>query len=1022
MKQKLFTLLIAVMASLGTMFAQSGTCGDNLTWNLTDGVLTIRGTGDMYNYGKRETPWDDYRFSILSVIITDGVTTIGNHAFYYCTNLTSIEIPNSVTSVGWRAFNSCSSLISVTIPNNVTSISSEAFAFCSSLSSVSIGKSVTVIGSNAFLDCKKLTSVNINDIAAWCTIRFERGIDQAENMQYANPLYYAGNLYLNNTLVDDLVIPNGVTEIGFQAFAYCTSITSVTISEGVTSLGQGAFLGCSNLSSIKLPTSLTNLGTYTFSGCTGLTSIEIPDGVTSIGEYTFNDCTNLTSVVIPNSVTHIGYEAFAYCRNLTSFTNHAATPQSMDTPCFTMVTNATLYVPAESIALYNAYPNWAQFGNILAIDSTEEAEVLSIGEAIQIGMALDSMATSAETYTIEGYVINAGTFYAGAKYQNWYMADDLNTTSSDFQAYRCYPIDGIDTVEVRNGSKVRMTGHLQKYYDRQKALYVVEMTYTPAIILSKPQIDTITVAEALALGAELEDNASTGKQYTIRGYVSSFSPYYEQLGYQNFYIADDPNSTANTNAAGGFYVYRGIPSTGSAVNKGDLVELTCAIRKYVPASGTNINIENSEFPVAVTVLQVASNPCNIASGTCGAQGDNLTWTLTCDNVLTISGTGAMENYSSNSNWPWYSYRESITSVVVEDGVTSLGSFAFDYLVNVTSITLPNTVTQIGWYSIGYCYKLTSITIPASVTYISGYAFSYCEKLTAFNVDQNNSYYSSVDGVLFNKDQTQIISYPIGKEGTHYTIPNTVVSIYDGAFASTKLESINMPNGIIEIGGWAFSRCTGLISMVLPDQVSYIGTYAFSYCRNLESVTIPMSVTNIAHGAFIACDNLKTVTNYSTIPQRVDSACFSYFAGGYYITTSTLYVPAQSVAAYQAADVWKDFGNILPIEGDLPVGPTEGEFNMLYVGQDGDSISSETVMLHLPVAPEIAGFTFLKWQVVAGDLENGIIIQAVYQANEYISVPEVYTNPANPAQKLIRNGNVYILTDDKIYSITGQAVR
>jgi hypothetical protein len=297
------------------------------------------------------------------------------------------------------------------------------------------------------------------------------------------------------------------------------------------------------------------------------------------------------------------------------------------------------------------------------------------------------------------------------------------------------------------------------------------------------------------------------------------------------------------------------------------------------------------------------------SGTCG---DNLTWNLT-DGVLTISGTGAMENYSSNSNWPWYSYRESITSVVVEDGVTSLGSFAFDYLVNVTSITLPNTVTQIGWYSIGHCYKLTSITIPASVTYISGYAFSYCEKLSAFNVDQNNSYYSSVDGVLFNKDQTQIISYPIGKEGTHYTIPNTVVSIYDGAFAGTKLESINMPNGIIEIGGWAFSECMGLISMVLPDQVSYIGTYAFSYCRNLESVTIPMSVTNIANGAFIACDNLKTVTNYSTIPQRVDSACFSYFGGGYYITTSTLYVPAQSVAAYQAADVWKDFGNILPIE-------------------------------------------------------------------------------------------------------------
>ena len=133
---------------------------------------------------------------------------------------------------------------------------------------------------------------------------------------------------------------------------------------------------------------------------------------------------------------------------------------------------------------------------------------------------------------------------------------------------------------------------------------------------------------------------------------------------------------------------------------------------------------------------------------------------------------------------------------------------------------------------------------------------------------------------------------------------------------------------------------------------------------------------------------------------------------------TLYVPAESIEAYKTADVWKEFGTILPIGGQ----PIEGEYNVLYVGQEGDSISSEEVTLHLPVAPVIEGFLFVGWQTVSAMLTEGLIIQAVYQAEEPTSAPAVYTNPANPAQKLIRNGNVYILTDDKIYSITGQTVR
>ena len=144
MKHKLFTLLFAVVASVGTMFAESGTCGENVTWDLTDGVLTISGTGEMVNFSPYSSvPWYPYRSAIQSVVIGNGVTSIGDNAFIFCKSMTSVTIPNSVTSIGSWAFQGCSNLASVIIPNNVTNIGGVAFCECSSLTSIEIPNSVT---------------------------------------------------------------------------------------------------------------------------------------------------------------------------------------------------------------------------------------------------------------------------------------------------------------------------------------------------------------------------------------------------------------------------------------------------------------------------------------------------------------------------------------------------------------------------------------------------------------------------------------------------------------------------------------------------------------------------------------------------------------------------------------------------------------------------------------------------------------------------------------------------------------
>ena len=277
-----------------------------------------------------------------------------------------------------------------------------------------------------------------------------------------------------------------------------------------------------------------------------------------------------------------------------------------------------------------------------------------------------------------------------------------------------------------------------------------------------------------------------------------------------------------------------------------------------------------------------------SSGNCGDSGSNVTWLLDDNGTLTISGSGKIEDYRSDIDQPWYSNRSDITSVKIEPGVTSIGSLAFYECSNLTSITIPSGLTSIGEQAFGNCTGLTSITIPSGFISIGDYAFWNCTGLTSITiqngvtsigtgafwnctgltsitipssvtsigvnvfynctgltditVDSNNSSFCSESGVLFNKDKTTLIYYPLGKNDSSYTIPDGVTVIEQYAFyCNSKLTSVTIPSGVTSIGEMAFRECSGLTSVIVPSSVTSIEYNAFWCCFNLI-IYIPGGIT------------------------------------------------------------------------------------------------------------------------------------------------------------------------------------
>ena len=362
-------------------------------------------------------------------------------------------------------------------------------------------------------------------------------------------------------------------------------------------------------------------------------------------------------------------------------------------------------------------------------------------------------------------------------------------------------------------------------------------------------------------------------------------------------------------------------------------------------------------------------------------------------------------------------------------LTTISTDAFYGCKSLASINLHEGLTTINQRAFQNC-KLSSVTVPSTITSIGGSAFAG-NPLTEVTWLPADCSIGTSDNAPFYSTNSQITKFTFGDE----------VQVVPGylCYKMNKLENIVLPEKLTTVGQNAFNGCSLLKDVTIPASVTSIGTYAFAFCTSLkhfefpqgiktvatsvlegstglEEVIIPESVTTINQDAFYNCSALKAIYNYAITPQAIPARALNNVDK----TNCILYVPLDYIDLYKAADVWKEFLNIVGVATGLHF--EEQTVNVIYQKEDASLYHMEAQTWEVPLAPIIQGFKFVRWQVQEGALEDGIVLRAVYEADEPTSAPALFVNPANPTQKLIRNGQVYILQDDQVYTIQGQRVK
>ena len=722
------------------------------------------------------------------------------------------------------------------VPDYVTSIGERAFNNCSYLASITIPESVTSIGSGAFSGCSKLQDIYITDIAAWCNIS---GVGNLMSYYGANNK----NLYLNNELATSITIPNGVTAIPSSAFYGCTGLTSITIPDSVTSIGNYAFYNCSGLTSITIPNAVTSIDRYTFYHCSGLTNVRIPDSVTIIGEYAFSGCSVLTNITIPESVTSIGDYAFGDCNriqniyitDMTAWFNISGLNNFMRYG----LSNKNLYLNNELVTSV-AIPTGVTAIPSSAFRSFTSLTSITIPDSVtSIGISAFYNCKGLTSVTIPDSVTSIGS----SAFSNCSRLTTVNWNATECTSAGSY------SYPIFQGCTNLATVNIGE-----------NVTTIPSIAFyGCAGLTSMTLPDSVTSIGKYAFSGCTGlTSVVIPDSVTSIGNYAFK-GCNSLTSITIPNSVTSIGSSvfSGCTGLTSITIPDSVTSIGDYAFSGCTGLTDITIPNSMTSIGNSAFRdcTGLTTVNWNATECKYA----GYVSSPYEYTIFsgCTNLTTIN---IEENVTTIPSYAFYDC-SGLTSVTIPDSVTSIGDRAFKGCSGLTSVTIGNSLTSIGVAAFAYCRGLTSITIPDSVKSIGSSAFSGCSSLENITIPFVGAKVGVTDGDTY--------QYPFGyifgtssytdSDGTwqYYFGNSTSSTTYDFYYIPSSLKSVTVTGGYILYG--AFYNCSGLTSITILDGVTRIRESAFNNCESLTSITIPNSVKSIGSSAFSGCSSLESMT-------------------------------------------------------------------------------------------------------------------------------------------------------------------
>lgn len=720
---------------------------------------------------------------------------------------------------------------------------------------------------------------------------------------------------------------------------------------------------------VVLPDGITTIGKRAFTSCGHLKSINIPESVVSIGDFAFAQCMLLPSINIPSSVTSIGEYVFDGCESLKAINVDEAN---------------SVYSSKEGVLFDKNQQTLLQY----------------------------PIARGAVTYTVpEGVTtISKSAFEHDTIIEHIYLPQTLQNINSRAFVW-CKRLQEID---IPNSVTYMSDNLFGACMELKRITLPTGIKVIEEYLLNGCPIESITIPEGVtSIGTYAFGWCDNLKKVLIPSTLTTihdnaFSSC-RQLT-EITCLATNPPVFSSSETA--FY---------------DVDKLNCIL--YVPEESVElyrIASQWGEFDIQ-PIQDEEPAPCITASG---KAGDDVRWELTCDGVLYFKGTGKMQDLGDQyygfdpgelAADSWYLRKTQVKEVVIEEGITSIGSFAFHMFDNIQKATLPSTLVSIGACAFWFDVNLQNVSLPSSLMYIEQQAFEGCDGMTEIVIPQS---VKRIEGSAFSgcrnvtsvilPDEVAYIGHGVFRMNEKITKP--ILNSHTFAYLPELYSGTYIiPDGIVNIAGGAMIACKDLDSLYIPNTVETIGMGAFMDCQKLRHLTIPASVVFIDGDALFNLLGLSYITMLGTNPPDISAAAFDGYDASF-----PVYIPKGSKEKYLMSPYWNE-RNLIEME-DKQEDPIT-DYTVNYFDKDKSIITSEVVTLDLPNAPSIEGFTFVKWIVLASDLTEGINIQAVYTYNGIpTEAPSVYVNPANSAQKLIRNGNIYILSGDKTYTITGQDVK